>query len=321
MSLAQLSSRAIIGSFYKKLNAATGMEWITAISNYFTSDQDSEDYKWIGQSPVMREWIGGRQSKGFTANGISIENKHFEATIDIPLKHLRRDKTGQIQVRINELATKTNSHWALLLTDLIKRGESQVCYDGSYFFDKTHKEGKSGTQANKIEFDLNLAGINGEVGTPDTPTEAALRAAILRAIQQIVSFKDDQGEPCNENANKFVVVVPTNLWFIAKAALSVPLSVGGATNPVQVLSDLDISIAANPRLDWNNKIVVFRSDGDTKAFIRQEEEAVQLKAKAEGSEYEFDNDAHQYGVDTWRNVGYGYWQHACLVSLTKIAGA
>lgn len=321
MSLAQLSSRAIIGSFYKKLNEATGMEWIAAISNYFNSDQDSEDYKWIGQSPVMREWIGGRQSKGFTANGISIENKHFEATIDIPLKHLRRDKTGQIKVRINELATKTNSHWALLLSDLIKRGESQVCYDGSYFFDTTHTEGESGQQSNKISFDLTTAGVNGEVGTPEAPTEAALRAAILRGIQQIVSLKDDHGEPCNENANRFVVMVPTNLWFITKAALSVPLSVGGATNPVQVLSDLDIAVAANPRLNWNNKIVVFRSDGDVKAFIRQEEEAVQLKAKAEGSEYEFDNDAHQYGVDTWRNVGYGYWQHACLIALTKSTGA
>ena len=60
-----------------------------------------------------------------------------------------------------------------------------------------------------------------------------------------------------------------------------------------------------------------RADGDVKAFIRQEETAVQIKAKAEGSEYEFDHDAHQYGVDTWRNVGYGYWQQACQVTLTK----
>lgn len=107
MSLNKLSSRAIIGEFYKRLNADDGMEWISAISNYFTSDQDTEEYAWIGQSPVMREWIGGRHAKGFTSNGISIENKHFEATIDIPVKHLRRDKTGQVKVRIGELATRT----------------------------------------------------------------------------------------------------------------------------------------------------------------------------------------------------------------------
>lgn len=64
----KLSSRAIIGEFYKRLNADDGMEWINAISNYFTSDQDTEEYVWLGQSPVMREWVGGRHSKGFTSN-------------------------------------------------------------------------------------------------------------------------------------------------------------------------------------------------------------------------------------------------------------
>ncbi|GAF85157.1 unnamed protein product, partial [marine sediment metagenome] len=34
------------------------------------------------------------------------------------------------------------------------------------------------------------------------------------------------------------------------------------------------------------------------------------------SEFEFDNDAHQYGVDADRNVGYGFWQHACLKTFT-----
>lgn len=312
----RLSSRAIIGEFYKRLNENTGMEWITAISNYFTSDQDTEEYAWIGQSPVMREWVGGRHAKGFTSNGITIENKHFEATIDIPLKHLRRDKTGQVKVRIGELATRTNSHWALLLSQLITQGENVDCYDGKKYFAEDHKEGRSGTQSNKITFDLANAAVNGSVGTADAPTEAALREAILAGIQQIIGFKDDQGEPMNENASQFLVMVPVKLWFVAKAALAVPLSVGGSTNPVKVLADLDIAVAANPRLT-GNKIYVFRADGDVKAFIRQEETAVQVKAKAEGSEYEFDHDAHQYGVDSWRNVGYGYWQHACQVTLTK----
>ena len=291
----KLSSRAIIGQFYKRLNQNSGMEWIEAISNYFTSDQDTEEYAWIGQSPVMREWVGGRHAKGFTSNGITIENKHFEATLDIPLKHLRRDKTGQINVRI---------------------GETLPCYDGKHFFADDHKEGRSGVQSNKIEFDLADASVNGEVGTVQAPTEAALREAVLKGIQQIIGFKDDQGEPMNENASKFLVMVPVHLWFVAKAALAAPLTVGGASNPVKVFADLDIGVAANPRIS-GDKIYVFRADGDVKAFIRQEETAVQIKAKAEGSEYEFDHDAHQYGVDTWRNVGYGYWQQACQVTLTK----
>ena len=79
--------------------------------------------------------------------------------------------------------------------------------------------------------------------------------------------------------------------------------------------NLNISVAVNARLTWTDEFAVFRTDGSVSPFIRQQETEVDLKAKAEGSEYEFDNDAHQYGVDTWRNVGYGYWQHACLVTM------
>lgn len=320
MSLAELSSRAIIGRYYKRLNQKSGMDWVEAVSNYFTSDQESETYKWLGQVPVMRNWIGGRQAKGFTTNGLTIENKHFEATLEIPLVDLRRDKTGQITVRINELADRTNSHWAQLLSKLIINGQSTVCYDGQYYFDTDHKDGKSGEQSNKIQIDLTVFAEQidgGKVGDPTHPSEAALRLAILKTIQQILSFKDDQGEPMNENAQKFLVVVPTSLWYLAKSAIAVPLTVGGATNMVKVLDEVDISISQNPRLSWDDTFAVFRTDSSVKPFIRQEEKNIQLKAIAEGSELEFKHDKHWYGVDTWRNVGYGFWQHACLTQIIK----
>lgn len=320
MSLNELSSRAIIGLYYKRLSQKTGMDWIEAISNYFTSDQESETYKWIGQVPVMREWIGGRQAKGFTTNGLTIENKHFEGTLEIMTKDLRRDKTGQITTRINEFADRTNSHWAQILSKLIINGESTVCYDGQYYFDTDHVEGKSGTQSNKLQLDLTSYAEQidgGKVGIATAPSEAAFRLAALRVIQQILSFKDDQGEPMNENASKFLIKVPTSMWHIAKAALAVPLTVGGSTNAIKVMNELDISVAQNPRLPWSDKFAVFRVDSAVKPLIRQEEEGVKLKAIAEGSELEFKHDKHWYGVDTWRNVGYGYWQHACVAQLIK----
>jgi len=320
MALKELSSRAIIGLYYKRLEQKSGMDWVDALSNYFTSDQESETYKWLGQVPVMREWIGGRQAKGFTTNGLTIENKHFEATLEIPLVDLRRDKTGQIKVRVNELADRTNSHWAQLLSKLIINAESTICYDGQYFFDSDHTDGKSGVQSNKLELDLTEFGEQidgGKVGTATSPSEAAFRLAVLKTIQQILSFKDDQGEPMNENASQFLVVVPTSLWYIAKTAMAVPLSVGGSTNAIKVLDEVNISIAQNPRLSWSDKFAVFRTDSSVKPFIRQEEEGVKLKAIAEGSELEFKHDKHWYGVDTWRNAGYGFWQHACLTQLMK----
>lgn len=102
MSAKGLSSRAIIGRFYQRLEQNPGLEWVAALSNYFTSDQESETYKWLGQVPVMREWIGGRQAKGFRENGITIENKHFEATLEVLVRELRRDKARMYLGFINE---------------------------------------------------------------------------------------------------------------------------------------------------------------------------------------------------------------------------
>ena len=115
MGAGTLSSRAIIGEFYKTLESDPGAAWIGPLSMLFTSDQDSETYPWLGQSPALREGIGGRNARGFRENGITVVNKHFESTIEVLVSELSRDKTGQILTRIRELAARTNSHWAILL--------------------------------------------------------------------------------------------------------------------------------------------------------------------------------------------------------------
>lgn len=314
MGATTLSSRAIIGEFYRTLEQDPQDAVLNAISMLFTSDQDGEDYKWLGQTPQMREWIGGRHAKGFRENGLRIENKHFESTLEVLVKDMRRDKTGQIMTRVQELADRTNSHWLSLISTLVLNAESAVCYDGQYFFDTDHSEGDSGTQSNDITVDISA--LPTEVhGSVTAPSVGEMQQAIFTGITQIAGFLDDQGEPMNETAQNFLVMVPTSLAITANNAVSMNRAAGEAAQSL-LPTNLSVSVAQNPRLSsWTDKFAVLRTDGRVKPFIRQQETGVMLKAKAEGSEYEFDNDAHQYGVDAWRNVGYGYWQHACLVTM------
>jgi phage major head subunit gpT-like protein len=84
------------------------------------------------------------------------------------------------------------------------------------------------------------------------------------------------------------------------------------------MEGLTINAAVNPRLTtagWTDKFVTFRTDGGVKPLIRQEETTPQIKVKDENSEFAFDNDAVQFGIDTWRNVGFGRWQGAVLNQL------
>lgn len=311
-----LSSRAIRGMYFARLETNPGLAWVNGVANVFPSDQSMESYGFLGQSPGFREWIGGRQAKGLSQNAMVIRNKHFESTLEIAVKDARRDKTGQIEVRVQEFADRSVTHWASLLSTLLLNGQSTVCYDGQYYFDTDHIEGKSGTQSNSIQVDISTlpAALH---GTPTAPSVEEFQQALLSGIAQILSFKDDQGEPMNENARDFVVKVPVSLYLTATAAITAITTAAMQQNlNPNLIAGLNITIAMNPRLSaWTDKFSVHRTDSPIKGLICQEEQGVQLKVKAEGSEYEFDNDAWQFGLDSWRNAGYGYWQRSCLVTM------
>jgi phage major head subunit gpT-like protein len=309
---APLSSRAIIGRFYETLSA-TDTAWVDTLAMRMDSNQESETYKWLGATPVMREWVGGRQAKGFRLNGLTVENKLFEATLKIALDDLRRDKTGQIMTRIDELATRAAQHPARLMTTLIEAGESTACYDGQFFFDTDHTEGDSGTQDNDRVFDIS---DNATGGTATAPTKETMQRAILQAVQALMGFKDDQGEPMNEGASAFTVMVPTPFMAPTLEALRLPLIGGGDANLLAGGSaGFSLTPRINPRLSWTTKFAVFRTDGRVKPFIHQVDFEPRLDSVAEGSELEFQQREHHYGVTASRNVAYGYWQHACLVTL------
>lgn len=316
MDQSLLSSRAIMGMYFARLETDPGVSWLNGVSNLFSSDQASETYNFLGQSPAMREWIGGRQAKGFSGQGITIVNKHYEATIEVAKRDARRDKTAQIQARIEEFADRAVTHWASLVSAAIAAGASTVCYDGQYFFDTDHSEGSSGSQSNSISVDISAlpAAVH---GVATAPSVEEMQQAILAGITQILTFKDDRGEPMNENARSFLVKVPPSLYMVAVAATAAltTAALQQNLNP-NLIASFNVQVAMNTRLAaWTDKFAVFRTDSPIKGMIRQSEQEVELKAKAEGSEFEFDHDAWQFGIDGWRGVGYGYWQRACLVTM------
>jgi len=313
MSAQGLGSRAVIGKFFNRLEQANHLVWSSRIAMRMDSDQASETYKWLGQVPALREWVGGRQAKGFTENGFTVINKTFEGTLKVLVDEIRRDKSGQVQIRIDELADRAAGHDGSLISALILNGHATVCYDGQYFFDTDHAEGSSGAQANDIAYDISDGGTG---GTPTVPTARTMQAAIMAGIAKILGFVGDQGEPMNELATQFDVHAGPTLMPYVLAAIQNPVLDSGATNTLVNQSKFKIEPVINARLaGWTDKIAVFRTDAPTKPFIVQTEEGVTVAAIAEGSECEFKNNWHEYGVKKIGNAAYGMWQQACRVTL------
>jgi phage major head subunit gpT-like protein len=100
-----LANPAIIGSFYEQLEAEFQTSWASQLG-WLNPDstQDQETYAWLGAVPKFREWIGGRVATKPKKERYTITNKLWEQTLEFGLDDLRRDKTGQIQIRLGELA-------------------------------------------------------------------------------------------------------------------------------------------------------------------------------------------------------------------------
>lgn len=287
--------------------------WVNDVAMRMTSDQAVENYAWLGSAPGLREFIGGRTPAELREVSFTVSNKDYEGSITFKSKDLRRDKMGVINVRVNQLADRAMDHPAKLLSALIIAGESTVCYDGQYFFDTDHEEGASGSQSNDIVFDISDAGTG---GTPTAPTMETMARAIVAAIQQLYTLKDDRGEPMNQAATKFQVQVPITFMGVALEAVTALLSGGGNTAVLAALKGkFEIEVVPNPRLTWTTKFAVLRTDDAAKPFLIQEEDIPDVIALGEGSEYEQLHKEQLFGIDWTGNVAYAYWQHACLVTL------
>ena len=225
-----LTSRAIIGRFYRRLEEFANAAWWTKLAMRFASNQESETYRWLGMVPQVREWVGGRQVRPVRSAGVTIVNKTWESTIRVDADEQRRDKTGQVMVRINELARRVATHPNKLLTTLMLNGPSSVCYDGQYFFDTDHEEGDSGSQSNSVTYDA---------VTPTAPTDGEMFDAIVKGVGQVLSFKDDQGEPMNEAARSFLVMVPMPFWSATMVALADRAD--NTPNPLKATQPFDVT--------------------------------------------------------------------------------
>lgn len=310
--LPRITSRFVRGELAMQLQGAAQMGWVDRIAMPVMSDQSKEDYAWLGNVPQMREWKGGRQSRKLREFEYSITNKKYEATIDIPLDWVRRDKTGLVQRRISDLARRNAAHWRSLLTTIIANGHAGtygLCYDGQFYFDTDHAEGDSGTQDNDLTLDI---------GTANAPTAAEMETAIKTIVQTMVGYKDDAGELINEDMTSLLIMVPPNMLGAATAAIGLPVIVDGSASRTALLpnwGNFTFEVAANARLTATDVFFAFRSDVND-GLVRQEEYGPDITDKAEGSDYEHDTDAWQFGIKASRNVGFGFWQRACRMAFT-----
>ena len=268
------------------------------LSTRVASNADRETYRWLGTVPQVREWGTGRLAKGLRTESYSIENLKYEATLEVDRDEISDDQTGQIRLRVSELAQRAATHKDFLIAQLLIAGETagNDSYDGVSFFNTDHESGDSGAQSNMLTFDA---------ASTDAPTVAEFKAALKQAISRMLAYRDGQGEPMMLSAGGLICVVPPTMLFTATEALNATV-IGDTTNVMKGIA----RVVSMPWLTDASKWYLIKNDGVVRPFIFQDREPIEFNALTENSDEGFRREKFLFGVRARYRMAYGYWQYA-----------
>jgi len=284
---ATLGRRDIRGMFFKRLEEVATASWVSRLAMMIDSDQSSEILRWLGQVPAMRELIGTRHKREPRPYELTIINRTFEATVEFAVKDMRRDKTGQIRIRISDLAKRAATLPQKVLTETLENNGN--AYDGNALFaDRSALD--TGGQYDNI--------VDQVAATGTDLTSDEMVTAIMNCVEAMMGALDDEGEPINEFAQEFAVMVPANYWGALMGALRDDFTAAGVSNTLKATSASGFSFLpiANPRLTTATSLYVARIDSDVAPLIWQDEVETELDELGAGSDHEFFNRAHVYGA-------------------------
>ena len=221
-----LTTKGLRSTFFERFDAMTRARLYERAATRVQSDTASEIYRFLGQAPSMREMGTGRLVKDFLSESYTIENAEYEATVEVKRSEVDDDQTGQIRMRIEEMADRAAMHKDKLLANLLINGATagNLSYDQVTFFNAAHVSGESGSQTN--------LSTNEAADATSLPTVAEMKIGIQGAISAMRVLVDDTGEPLFLSESGLLLVVPPALEWVAREALNAAMI--ASTNNVMV---------------------------------------------------------------------------------------
>lgn len=272
---------AINVAWEKRFKDAVGADVWKQIAMPMNSKNATENYAWLGAVPSLREFKDERIPGTLSGFSYSIDNKKWESTLDVDRDLIEDDRTGQIMLAVNGLATKAAVHYTKLVTTAFKEAFSTTIFDGQYFFDADHTTGSN------------------TLGT-DTLDATAVDAAELLLAGQV----DDKGDPLGHRGTHLIVGsynASAARDLVEKQYLS-----GGGSNPhwkryeIVYLPHLAVTDKQWALADLSQGLL---------PFIMQIRTPITLVSKTDlNSDRAFDKDIFTWGTRGRHQAGYGNHQ-------------
>lgn len=255
------------------------------IATTVPSSTGEQDYKWLGQMPRMKEWIGEREVQSLAAYDYLIKNKLFEMTVGVPRDDIEDDKYGVYTPLFSNMGEAAALHPDELVFGALMDGFKELCYDKKTFFATDHEmDGKKFSNR----------------GTAELSAESyeAARAAIM-------SIRGDKGKSLKLVPD--LLVVPPALEKEGRLILEAD-QINGTTNVLKGTAKLLVEPELAEHPDYWFLLCTNRF---LKPIIFQERKKIKFTSLTKETDQNvFLNNQFLYGADGRSNAGYGFWQMA-----------
>ncbi|HWP30471.1 MAG TPA: Mu-like prophage major head subunit gpT family protein [Fimbriimonadales bacterium] len=272
------------------------------LATLITTTIPSQKYAWLGNTPVMREFLDERRPTGLNEYNYTIEDKTFEASIAVDRKAIEDDQYDLIRLRIRDLAERVAEHQHKIVVEALANGFTALGYDGVSFFNSAHTTSPGSTYSNR--------------------TNVALDATSLaNAINNMMLVPDERGEPLGIVPD--TLLVGPKLQWTASELVESPVVVykGNTTDtspstPYKNVFEGKLRLIVSPYLrgTFDDYWFVLDTTRAVRAIILQQRSDVPVEFSALDNSGQSDSswwhDRFYYGVRARYNVGYGLWQTA-----------
>ena len=124
------------GEFRQQLSFLEALSLHKIIATTVHSNSKSNTYGWLGKFPKLREWVGDRVFEDIKNSSYVIENKKYEATLNVEREDIEDDNIGMYSPMAKAMADEFIAFLNRNLVSLLKNGFSNACFDGKNFFDE-----------------------------------------------------------------------------------------------------------------------------------------------------------------------------------------
>lgn len=124
------------------------------------STNASETYEFITAIPSVKELLGEANIEQFASAGFTVSNKEWEATAEVPIADIERDRLGIFGPTFQEMADSARWHPQELVADLLNGSfTTTLDYTGQTFFHDAKKYNPADKSKGAITYDNKGTGV------------------------------------------------------------------------------------------------------------------------------------------------------------------